>query len=207
MRRSRVGDSMVARYGPSRIINRLVTASHAPRRVHRPPARADAVVPGATPPTGASSTRRVSCSPDAVHAELADRARRRPRRRREGRHLSALGLEGGARPGAARRARRRRTSRSTKTGDTREELLAAVVNPMRAVTDTSVRAGDPVPCSRRSPRTRRSAIRSGRRVVQARRNEIARVITRGIRRGGDPAAGCRRGPSPPSCSWGLSTSV
>jgi AcrR family transcriptional regulator len=70
----------------------------------------------------------------------------------------------------------------TKTGDTREELLAAVVNPMRAVTDTPfgpvIRSllsqiatnptlGDPFRAS----------------VVQARRNEIAKVIKRGIRRG------------------------
>jgi len=67
-------------------------------------------------------------------------------------------------------------------GDTREELLAAVVNPMRAVTETSfgpvIRAllsqiainptlGDPFRAS----------------VVQARRDEIARVIRRGIARG------------------------
>ncbi len=66
--------------------------------------------------------------------------------------------------------------------DTREELLAAVVNPMRAVTDTPfgpvIRAllsqiavnptlGDPFRAT----------------VVQARRNEIARLIARGIARG------------------------
>jgi AcrR family transcriptional regulator len=66
--------------------------------------------------------------------------------------------------------------------DTREELLAAVVNPMRAVTDTPfgpvIRAllsqiavnptlGDPFRAT----------------VVQARRDEIARVIARGIARG------------------------
>jgi AcrR family transcriptional regulator len=66
--------------------------------------------------------------------------------------------------------------------DTREELLAAVVNPMRAVTDTPfgpvIRAllsqiavnptlGDPFRAT----------------VVQARRDEIARVIARGIERG------------------------
>lgn len=66
--------------------------------------------------------------------------------------------------------------------DTRTELLAAVVNPMRAVTDTPfgpvIRAllsqiavnptlGDPFRAT----------------VVQARRNEIARVIARGIARG------------------------
>jgi AcrR family transcriptional regulator len=66
--------------------------------------------------------------------------------------------------------------------DTRTELLAAVVNPMRAVTETPfgpvIRAllsqiavnptlGDPFRAT----------------VVQARRNEIARVIARGIARG------------------------
>jgi AcrR family transcriptional regulator len=66
--------------------------------------------------------------------------------------------------------------------DTRAELLAAVVNPMRAVTDTPfgpvIRAllsqiavnptlGDPFRAT----------------VVQARRDEIARVIARGIARG------------------------
>jgi AcrR family transcriptional regulator len=68
------------------------------------------------------------------------------------------------------------------TGDTREELLAAVVNPMRAVTETAfgpvIRAllsqiavnptlGDPFRAT----------------VVQARRDEIARVIARGVARG------------------------
>jgi AcrR family transcriptional regulator len=68
------------------------------------------------------------------------------------------------------------------TGDTREELLAAVVNPMRAVTETPfgpvIRAllsqiavnptlGDPFRAT----------------VVQARRDEIARVIARGVARG------------------------
>jgi AcrR family transcriptional regulator len=67
-------------------------------------------------------------------------------------------------------------------GNTRQELLAAVVNPMRAVTETSfgpvIRAllsqiainptlGDPFRAS----------------VVQARRDEIARVVRRGIARG------------------------
>ena len=66
--------------------------------------------------------------------------------------------------------------------DTREELLAAVVNPMRAVTDTPfgpvIRAllsqiavnptlGDPFRAT----------------VVRARRDEIARVVARGIARG------------------------
>ena len=68
------------------------------------------------------------------------------------------------------------------SGDTREELLAAVVNPMRAITETSfgpvIRAllsqiamnptlGDPFRAS----------------VVQARRDEVARVVRRGIDRG------------------------
>lgn len=68
------------------------------------------------------------------------------------------------------------------TGDTREELLACVINPMRAVTDTPFgpvirsllsqiatdpRLGDPFRAT----------------VVQARRDEIARVIERGIGRG------------------------
>jgi AcrR family transcriptional regulator len=68
------------------------------------------------------------------------------------------------------------------TGDTRAELLAAVTNPMRAVTDTPfgpvIRAllsqiavnptlGDPFRAT----------------VVQARRDEIRRVIARGIARG------------------------
>jgi AcrR family transcriptional regulator len=67
-------------------------------------------------------------------------------------------------------------------GDTRAELLAAVINAMRAVTDTPfgpvIRAllsqiainpalGDPFRAS----------------VVQGRRDEIARVIARGVRRG------------------------
>jgi AcrR family transcriptional regulator len=68
------------------------------------------------------------------------------------------------------------------SGDTRRELLAAVVNPMRAVTETAfgpvIRAllsqiainptiGDPFRAS----------------VVQARRDEVARVVRRGIARG------------------------
>ncbi len=68
------------------------------------------------------------------------------------------------------------------TGNTREELLAAVVNPMLAITDTPfgpvIRAllsqiavnatlGDPFRAT----------------VVQARREEIARVVARGIARG------------------------
>jgi AcrR family transcriptional regulator len=68
------------------------------------------------------------------------------------------------------------------SGDTRDELLAAVVNPMRAVTDTPfgpvIRAllsqiavnpslGDPFRAT----------------VVRSRREEIARVVARGIERG------------------------
>jgi len=68
------------------------------------------------------------------------------------------------------------------TGDTRQELLAAVLNPMRAVTETPfgpvIRAllsqiavnptlGDPFRAT----------------VVQARRDEIRRVVDRGIERG------------------------
>ena len=68
------------------------------------------------------------------------------------------------------------------SNDTRQELLAAVINPMRAVTETDfgpvIRAllsqiainpllGDPFRAT----------------VVQARRDEIARLIARGIRRG------------------------
>ena len=68
------------------------------------------------------------------------------------------------------------------TGDTRDELLAAVTNAMRALTDTPFRPvirallsqiainpalGDPFRLS----------------VVQARREEVARVIARGVRRG------------------------
>jgi AcrR family transcriptional regulator len=67
-------------------------------------------------------------------------------------------------------------------GDTREEMLAAILNPMRAVTETPfgpvIRAllsqiavnptiGDPFRAT----------------VVQARRDEIARVVRRGIARG------------------------
>ena len=68
------------------------------------------------------------------------------------------------------------------TGDTRAELLAAVTNPMRALTDSPfgpvIRAllsqiainpllGDPFRAS----------------VVQARRDEVARVLARGVERG------------------------
>lgn len=68
------------------------------------------------------------------------------------------------------------------TGDTREELLAAILNPLRAVTDTpfgpviraliSQIAGNP---------TIGDPFRAT--VVQARRDEIARVVARGIARG------------------------
>jgi AcrR family transcriptional regulator len=67
-------------------------------------------------------------------------------------------------------------------GDTREELLAAILNPMHAVTDTpfgpviraliSQIAGNP---------TIGDPFRAT--VVQARRDEIARVVARGIERG------------------------
>src|SRR5689334_4122282 len=68
------------------------------------------------------------------------------------------------------------------TGNTREELLAAVVNPMRAVTDTPFgpvirslmsqiatdpRLGDPFRAT----------------IIAARRAEVARVVERGIARG------------------------
>ena len=70
----------------------------------------------------------------------------------------------------------------TETGDTREELLAAVVNPMRAVTETDfgpvIRAllsqiainpslGDPFRAT----------------VVEARREQVCAVVRRGIERG------------------------
>jgi AcrR family transcriptional regulator len=68
------------------------------------------------------------------------------------------------------------------TGDTRQEMLAAVVNPMRALTDTefgpvirallSQIAGNPL---------LGDPFRST--VVQARRDEVARLIARGIERG------------------------
>ena len=68
------------------------------------------------------------------------------------------------------------------TGDTREELLAAILNPLRAVTETpfgpviralmSQIAGNP---------TIGDPFRAT--VVRARREEIARVVARGIERG------------------------
>jgi AcrR family transcriptional regulator len=68
------------------------------------------------------------------------------------------------------------------TGDTREELLAAVVNPMRAVTETPF---GPVIRALLSQiavnRTLGDPFRAT--VVQARRDEIARVIARGVARG------------------------
>lgn len=68
------------------------------------------------------------------------------------------------------------------TGDTRAELLAAVVNPMRAVTDTSF---GPVIRSLLSEIATDPALGDSFRatVVQARRDEIAKVVERGIRRG------------------------
>jgi AcrR family transcriptional regulator len=68
------------------------------------------------------------------------------------------------------------------TGDTREELLAAVLNPLRAVTETSfgpvIRAllSEIAMDARVGDRFRET-------VVQARRDEIARVMARGIERG------------------------
>jgi AcrR family transcriptional regulator len=68
------------------------------------------------------------------------------------------------------------------TGDTREEMLAAVMNPMRAVTESDfgpvIRALLSQIASNRSLGDPFRAT-----VVQARRDEIARLITRGIERG------------------------
>jgi AcrR family transcriptional regulator len=68
------------------------------------------------------------------------------------------------------------------TGDTREELLACVINPMRAVTDTPF---GPVIRSLLSQIATDPGLGDPFRatVVQARRDEIARVIERGIARG------------------------
>jgi AcrR family transcriptional regulator len=68
------------------------------------------------------------------------------------------------------------------TGDTREELLACVVNPMRAVTETPF---GPVIRSLLSQIATNPTLGDPFRatVVQSRRDEIARVIERGIRRG------------------------
>ena len=68
------------------------------------------------------------------------------------------------------------------TGDTREELLAAIVNPMRAVTETPF---GPVIRALLSQIAVNPTIGDPFRetVVQARRDEIARVVARGIARG------------------------
>ena len=68
------------------------------------------------------------------------------------------------------------------TGDTNEELLAAVLNPMRAVTET-----DFGPVIRASSRRSRSTPRLGdpfrATVVEARRARSRAVVRRGIERG------------------------
>ena len=68
------------------------------------------------------------------------------------------------------------------TGNTREEMLAAVLNPMRAVTDTPF---GPVIRSLLSQIATNPTLGDPFRatVVQARRDEVARVIRRGIARG------------------------
>jgi AcrR family transcriptional regulator len=68
------------------------------------------------------------------------------------------------------------------TGDTREELLAAVANPMRAVTDTPF---GPIIRSLLSQIATNPTLGDPFRatVVQARRDEVGRVIRRGIDRG------------------------
>lgn len=68
------------------------------------------------------------------------------------------------------------------TGDTREELLAAVMNPLRAITET---AFGPVIRALLSEIAVDPALgdRFRQTVVQARRDEVARVIARGIERG------------------------
>jgi AcrR family transcriptional regulator len=68
------------------------------------------------------------------------------------------------------------------TGDTRDELLACVLNPMRAVTDTPF---GPVIRSLLSQIATDPSLGEPFRatVVQARRDEIARVIERGVERG------------------------
>ena len=171
---------MVARYGPSRIITLMVTA--------------------ATPLVASTSpgpTRRGRPRSDTTHRRILDATRELLTER----SYAELRVEHvAARAGVGKAAIYRRWGSKealaqellaelaephiavTKTGDTREELLAAVVNPMRAVTDTPfgpvIRSllsqiatnptlGDPFRAS----------------VVQARRNEIAKVIKRGIRRG------------------------
>lgn len=68
------------------------------------------------------------------------------------------------------------------SGDTREELLATVMNPLRAVTETAfgpvIRAllSEIAVDARIGDRFRAT-------VVQARREEVARVLARGIERG------------------------
>ena len=68
------------------------------------------------------------------------------------------------------------------TGDTREEMVAAVVNPMRAVTDTPF---GPVIRSLLSQIATNPTLGDPFRatVVRARRDEVGRVIERGIARG------------------------
>lgn len=70
----------------------------------------------------------------------------------------------------------------TDTGDTRQELLAAVTNPMRALTETPF---GPVIRALLSQIARNPTIGDPFRatVVQGRRDEIARVVDRGIARG------------------------
>lgn len=68
------------------------------------------------------------------------------------------------------------------TGDTRDELLAAVANPMRAITDTPF---GPVIRSLMSQIATDPKLRDPFRatVVGARRTEVAKVVERGIARG------------------------
>lgn len=68
------------------------------------------------------------------------------------------------------------------SGDTRSELLAVVVNPMRAVTET---AFGPVIAALLSQIAINPTLGDSFRgsVVQARRDEVARVVRRGISRG------------------------
>ncbi len=68
------------------------------------------------------------------------------------------------------------------TGDTREEMLAAVMNPMRAITESDF---GPVLRALLSQIASNPALgdRFRATVVQARRDEIARMVGRGIERG------------------------
>lgn len=68
------------------------------------------------------------------------------------------------------------------TGDTREELLAAVLNPLRALTETSF---GPVIRSMLSEITvdPRLGDRFRQTVIEARRSEVAKIMARGIARG------------------------